>query len=96
MRPVLLYLIYSQSAVSNLINLCEEKYYSQKIDDTAQLKDIGCQLYAWLDGKEGWLRKALGETNDRTTYLDLIQNRLHLESLAAMGEADIVGLYSNA
>ncbi|WP_414527819.1 tetratricopeptide repeat protein [Nodularia chucula] len=59
--------------LDSLINLCEEKYYSQQKDDTAQLRDIGCQLYSWLDGKEGWLRQALNAENHSTIYLDLIQ-----------------------
>ncbi|MCG6138786.1 MAG: CHAT domain-containing protein [Nostoc sp. LLA-1] len=59
--------------LGSLINLCEEKYYSQQNDDTAQLRDIGCQLYSWLDGKEGWLRQALNAENHGTIYLDLIQ-----------------------
>ena len=59
--------------LDSLINLCEEKYYSQQKDDTAQLRDIGCQLYSWLDGKEGWLRQALNAENHGKIYLDLIQ-----------------------
>jgi tetratricopeptide (TPR) repeat protein len=59
--------------LGSLINLCEERYYSQQKDDTAQLRDIGCQLYSWLDGKEGWLRQALNAENHGTIYLDLIQ-----------------------
>ncbi|WP_225894391.1 tetratricopeptide repeat protein [Atlanticothrix silvestris] len=59
--------------LGSLINLCEEKYYSQQKDDTAQLRNIGCQLYSWLDGKEGWLRQALNAENQGTIYLDLIQ-----------------------
>ncbi|MEA5515833.1 CHAT domain-containing protein, partial [Nodularia sp. UHCC 0506] len=59
--------------LGSLINLCEESYYSQEEDDTAQLRNIGCQLYSWLDGKEGWLRQALNAENHGTIYLDLIQ-----------------------
>ncbi|MBD2487791.1 tetratricopeptide repeat protein [Aulosira sp. FACHB-615] len=59
--------------LASLINLCEEKYYSQKLDDTAQLRNIGRELYSWLDGKEGWLRRALDETDEGRIYLDLIQ-----------------------
>ncbi|MBD2300035.1 tetratricopeptide repeat protein [Nostoc sp. FACHB-190] len=59
--------------LASLINLCEEKYYSQRLDDTAQLRNIGRELYSWLDGKEGWLRRALDETDEGRIYLDLIQ-----------------------
>ncbi len=60
-------------ALAALINLCEEKYYSQDYDKPAQLKKIGQELYQWLDGKEGWLRKALEEDSESRIYLDLIQ-----------------------
>ncbi|MBD2455513.1 tetratricopeptide repeat protein [Nostoc sp. FACHB-87] len=59
--------------LASLINLCEEKYYAQRLDDTAQLRNIGRELYSWLDGKEGWLRRALDETDEGRIYLDLIQ-----------------------
>ncbi|MBD2592823.1 tetratricopeptide repeat protein [Nostoc spongiaeforme FACHB-130] len=59
--------------LASLINLCEEKYYAQRQDDTAQLRNIGRELYSWLDGKEGWLRRALDETDEGRIYLDLIQ-----------------------
>ncbi|BAT53298.1 TPR repeat-containing protein [Nostoc sp. NIES-3756] len=59
--------------LASLINLCEEKYYSQALDDTAQLRSIGRELYSWLDGKEGWLRRALDEIDEARIYLDLIQ-----------------------
>jgi tetratricopeptide (TPR) repeat protein len=61
------------TALSTLIQLCEEKYYSQKMDDTAQLRDIGRELYSWLDGKEGWLRQALAAEVGGKIYLDLIK-----------------------
>jgi hypothetical protein len=68
-------------ALATLINLCEEKYYTQDFDRPAELKKIGRELYQWLDGREGWLRKGLEEDSDtpsesfheRTIYLDLIQ-----------------------
>ena len=60
-------------AFVELIELCEAKYYSQEMDDTAQLKSIGRELYSWLDGKEGWLRRAAEETDEQVIYLDLIQ-----------------------
>ncbi|MDJ0796805.1 MAG: tetratricopeptide repeat protein [Calothrix sp. MO_167.B12] len=61
------------TALAQLIELCEAKYYSQKIDNTTQLTNIGRELYSWLDGKEGWLRRALEETDEQVIYLDLIQ-----------------------
>ncbi|NJR19572.1 MAG: hypothetical protein HC785_30495 [Calothrix sp. CSU_2_0] len=60
-------------ALATLINLCEEKYYTQDFDRPAELKKIGRELYQWLDGKEGWLRQGLEEDGDRKIYLDLIQ-----------------------
>ncbi|MDJ0735711.1 MAG: hypothetical protein QNJ47_16890 [Nostocaceae cyanobacterium] len=60
-------------ALATLIELCENQYYSQEMDDTAQLRNIGRELYSWLDGKEGWLRRALEERNEQVIYLDLIQ-----------------------
>jgi hypothetical protein len=60
-------------ALATLINLCEEKYYTQDFDRPAELKKIGRELYQWLDGREGWLRQGLEEDSDRTIYLDLIQ-----------------------
>ncbi|BAZ08925.1 GUN4-like protein [Calothrix sp. NIES-4071] len=61
------------SALTTLINLCEEKYYTQDFDHPTQLKKIGTELYQWLDGKEGWLRQGLADDSDRKIYLDLIQ-----------------------
>nr|WP_228014697.1 tetratricopeptide repeat protein [Fortiea sp. LEGE XX443] len=43
------------------------------MDDTAQLRNIGRELYSWLDGKEGWLRRALEVADEGRIYLDLIQ-----------------------
>ncbi|WP_016952192.1 hypothetical protein [Anabaena sp. PCC 7108] len=59
--------------LGNLIQQCEKNYYSQDIDDINQLQEIGRKLYSWLDGKEGWLRRALVENTDRRIYLDLIK-----------------------
>jgi tetratricopeptide (TPR) repeat protein len=56
-----------------LIEQCEQNYYSQESDRLSYLTEIGRQLYSWLDGKEGWLRNALDETDEQTIYLDLIQ-----------------------
>ncbi len=61
------------SALERLINLCEENYYTQDFDNHTQLKNIGRELYQWLDGKEGWLRSALEDDSDCKIYLDLIQ-----------------------
>jgi CHAT domain-containing protein len=60
-------------ALARLINLCEEKYYTQDFDKPAELKKIGRELYQWLDGKEGWLRQGLEEDSEGRIYLDLIQ-----------------------
>ena len=60
-------------ALAQLIELCEARYYSQQMDDTAQLISIGRELYSWLDGKSGWLRRAVEETDEQVIYLDLIQ-----------------------
>ncbi|BAZ29444.1 TPR repeat-containing protein [Cylindrospermum sp. NIES-4074] len=59
--------------LAKLINQCEENYYSQEDDDIGLLREIGRKLYSWLDGKEGWLRRALSESTDKTIYLDLIK-----------------------
>jgi tetratricopeptide (TPR) repeat protein len=56
-----------------LIDLCEQNYYAQERDRLPLLIQIGRQLYQWLDGKEGWLRRALDEAEEQTIYLDLIQ-----------------------
>ncbi len=56
-----------------LIDLCEQNYYAQQRDRLSLLIQIGRQLYQWLDGKEGWLRRALDEAEEQTIYLDLIQ-----------------------
>lgn len=61
------------AAMTALINLCEEKYYNQDFDSLSELKKIGRELYQWLDGKEGWLRRRLEDDDDRKIYLDLIQ-----------------------
>ena len=56
-----------------LIEQCEQNYYSKESDRLPYLTEIGRQLYDWLDGKEGWLRNALDETDEQTIYLDLSQ-----------------------
>jgi hypothetical protein len=60
-------------ALERLINLCEAKYYNKEFSDRFQLKNIGRELYQWLDGKEGWLQQALAEDSQTRIYLDLIQ-----------------------
>ncbi|WP_235526443.1 CHAT domain-containing protein [Nostoc piscinale] len=77
--------------LASLINLCEEKYYAQRLDDTAQLRNIGRELYSWLDGKEGWLRRALDETDEGRIYLDLIQTS-EAQSLNAQTQKVALGL----
>jgi tetratricopeptide (TPR) repeat protein len=63
-----------QTELSQLINLCESNYYSERIYDRPdELKTLGRKLYQWLDGKEGWLRSALDEADEQTIYLDLSQ-----------------------
>jgi tetratricopeptide (TPR) repeat protein len=61
------------ATLGSLINLCEEKYYTQNFDAPAELRKIGRELYQWLDGKEGWLRRSLEEDSESRIYLDLIQ-----------------------
>jgi CHAT domain len=61
------------AALGSLIILCEEKYYTQDFNDRIQLESIGRELYQWLDGKEGWLRRGLEEDGERKIYLDLIK-----------------------
>ncbi|WP_460199896.1 hypothetical protein, partial [Scytonema sp. NUACC21] len=56
-----------------LIDLSEQKYYTQETDSLLDITQLGRQLYQWLDGKEGWLRRALDEADEQTIYLDLIQ-----------------------
>ncbi|MFN6460943.1 MAG: tetratricopeptide repeat protein [Nostoc sp. DedVER02] len=62
-----------KTELAALIDSCEQNYYAQQRDRLPYLTQLGRQLYQWLDGKEGWLRKALDETDEQTIYLDLIQ-----------------------
>jgi tetratricopeptide (TPR) repeat protein len=62
-----------KSELLALIDQCEQNYYSKESDRLSYLTEIGRQLYFWLDGKEGWLRNALDETDEKTIYLDLSQ-----------------------
>ncbi|MBP5973427.1 tetratricopeptide repeat protein [Brasilonema sp. CT11] len=62
-----------KAELGELIDLCEQNYYSQKSDRPSLLLQIGRQLYQWLDGKQGWLRRALNDAEEQTIYLDLIQ-----------------------
>ncbi|WP_248277323.1 hypothetical protein [Brasilonema octagenarum] len=49
-----------------LIDLCEQNYYSHESDRPSLLLQIGRQLYQWIDGKQGWLRRALDEAEEQT------------------------------
>ncbi|MEH2464319.1 tetratricopeptide repeat protein, partial [Nostoc sp.] len=62
-----------KTELAALIDLCEQNYYAQQKDYLPYLTQLGRQLYQWLDGKEGWLRRALDEADEQTIYLDLIQ-----------------------
>jgi tetratricopeptide (TPR) repeat protein len=62
-----------KTELAALMDLCEQNYYAQQRDKLPYLTQLGRQLYQWLDGKEGWLRKALDEADEQTIYLDLIQ-----------------------
>jgi CHAT domain-containing protein len=63
----------NQAELSKLIDECEQNYYSHESDRPSLLLQIGRQLYQWIDGKQGWLRRALDEAEEQTIYLDLIQ-----------------------
>lgn len=62
-----------KTELAALIDSCEQNYYAQQKDYLPYLTQLGRQLYQWLDGKEGWLRKALDEADEQTINLDLIQ-----------------------
>ena len=62
-----------KTKLAALIDLCEQNYYAQQRDHLPYLIQLGRQLYQWLDGKEGWLRKSLDEADEQTINLDLIQ-----------------------
>ncbi|MEH1827191.1 MAG: tetratricopeptide repeat protein, partial [Nostoc sp.] len=62
-----------KTELAALIDLCEQNYYAQQKDHLPYLTQLGRQLYQWLDGNEGWLRKALNEADEQTINLDLIQ-----------------------
>ncbi|MEH2004386.1 CHAT domain-containing protein [Nostoc sp.] len=62
-----------KAELAALIDLCEQNYYAQQRDYLPYLTQLGRQLYQWLDGKEGWLRKSLDEADEQTILLDLIQ-----------------------
>ncbi|MBN3943374.1 tetratricopeptide repeat protein [Nostoc sp. NMS9] len=62
-----------KTELAALIDLCEQNYYAQQRDRLPYLTQLGRQLYQWLDGNEGWLRKALNDADEQTIYLDLIQ-----------------------
>ncbi|MEH1826011.1 MAG: CHAT domain-containing protein [Nostoc sp.] len=62
-----------QTELAALIDLCEQNYYAQDEDRLPYLTQLGRQLYQWLDGREGWLRRALDEADEQTIFLDLIK-----------------------
>ncbi|MEH2260323.1 tetratricopeptide repeat protein [Nostoc sp.] len=62
-----------KTELAALIDLCEQNYYAQQRDHLPYLTQLGRQLYQWLDGKEGWLRRALDEADEQTILLDLIK-----------------------
>ncbi|MBN4004364.1 tetratricopeptide repeat protein [Nostoc sp. LPT] len=62
-----------KTELAALIDLCEQNYYAQQKDYLPYLTQLGRQLYQWLDGKEGWLRRALDEADEQTILLDLIK-----------------------
>ncbi|MEH2244927.1 tetratricopeptide repeat protein, partial [Nostoc sp.] len=62
-----------KTELAALIEVCEQNYYAQQKDSLPYLTQLGRQLYQWLDGKEGWLRRALDEVDEQTIHLDLIQ-----------------------
>ncbi len=62
-----------KTELAALIDLCEQNYYPRRTDNLHDLEQLGRRLYQWLDGKEGWLRRALNEADEQTILLDLIQ-----------------------
>ncbi|MEH2411181.1 CHAT domain-containing protein [Nostoc sp.] len=63
----------NKAELAALIDLCEQNYYTQQTVALPDLTQLGRQLYQWLDGNEGWLRRSLNEADEQTIYLDLIQ-----------------------
>ncbi|MEA5623298.1 CHAT domain-containing protein, partial [Nostoc sp. UHCC 0251] len=62
-----------KTELAALIDLCEQNYYPRRTDNLHDLEQLGRRLYQWLDGNEGWLRRALNEADEQTILLDLIQ-----------------------
>ncbi|MEM8505958.1 MAG: CHAT domain-containing protein, partial [Cyanobacteria bacterium P01_D01_bin.1] len=68
-----------QSELSDLIEQCEQTYYSgrrrnswgQFVDNPEDLVRFGRTLYGWLDGREGWLRSRIASGDDLAIYLNL-------------------------
>ncbi len=68
-----------QAELIELMNRCEQTYYSgrrkdshgQFVDQPQDLVRFGQTLYGWLDGREGWLRSQASRENDLTIYLGL-------------------------
>ncbi|WP_366931697.1 CHAT domain-containing protein [Nostoc sp. NOS(2021)] len=63
----------NKAELAALIDLCEQNYYTPQTVALPDLTQLGRQLYQWLDGDEGWLRRSLNEADEQTIYLDLIQ-----------------------
>jgi len=63
--------------LSSVMESCDSVYYPQsalqKPNSRPDLMRLGRELYRWLDGKEGWLRRAFEAESDPTLVLDLIQ-----------------------
>jgi tetratricopeptide (TPR) repeat protein len=62
-----------KTELAALIDSCEQNYYPRRTDNLHDLQQLGRRLYQWLDGREGWLRRALNEADEQTIVLDLIQ-----------------------
>jgi hypothetical protein len=62
-----------KTELAALIDLCEQNYYPRRTDNLDDLIQLGQRLYQWLDGNEGWLRRALNEADEQTIHLDLIK-----------------------
>ncbi|WP_242038003.1 CHAT domain-containing protein [Tolypothrix sp. FACHB-123] len=80
-----------QVELAELIDLSEQNYYTRQTDRLPYLTQLGRRLYQWLDGKEGWLRRALDEADEQTIYLDLIQTS-EAQGLNAETERVALGL----
>jgi hypothetical protein len=69
-----------QADLIDLINHCEQTYYSGRrrdsygdfVDNPENLVRFGRTLYGWLDGPEGWLRSHMSQGQELNIYLSLI------------------------